>query len=239
MAGWWRRRKDRCSSLSPGEGQQDGLVLARQLLRTIDPPIEITDDDARDVDGVVDLLLDRRKELDRRELLYCLTCLLGDHFDQLADDLCRELHLLLIHYRVTEAAFAKLYTQSLMGRRERPFASWKHKVMRDVIDSVRLREDHAAYNDRENTTPAEKMMARLAVAMNRLEDRARRIAWLSWVEQRSMMDISRRTNTPLEHVELILDATVRQIMDAEDELGGAVDIDEDDFWQAMEGGSDE
>lgn len=113
--------------------------------------------------------------------------------------------------------------------------------MRDVIEIVRFRPDHAAYHDRAGGTPRERVLAKLAVTINGLEHRAHWVAWLSWVEQRRIADIVAITQIPLEVVEHLLEEVVLQLADASDDGGGHrrhADFDGDAFWRAMEAGDE-
>ena len=193
-------------------GEESGIELALQTLRALPEPPTIAKEVEDDVDALTDLLLDHAPEIDNRHLLYCLTCLLATEFDRLVETYVEAEHLLLEVGEVSEAAVAKVYLQRHPGRRKRPFSSWKHVVVRDVVEEVRFDPKCALYAHFADGTPRERMLSALAVALNRMESTARHMAWLSWVEQRTIADISSITRCPLEHVELVLEELVNQLM---------------------------
>lgn len=222
---------------SPGE--DDGIELALQTLRSIANPPDVGPAVADDPDAVADLLLDHVRDIEPRHFVYCLTCLLVGDFDRLCHAHCEAEHLLLATELVAEAAVVQVYVDCVDGRRSKPYASWKHRLVRNVVRAVRAQPEFSLHFDQRDGTLRERRQFHIVRVINSMLDVERHVVWLSWVEQRSIAEIGRIAGMPIEHVEYVLAEALTRAMDGyeieaphdhfRDEFDGG------EFWRHMEG----
>ena len=155
-------------------------------------------------DAVTELLFDHVLRFDSSRFLYLLTNLQIDRMDIAARSFCAERALLLDPALLAEETLCVLFQQTVQGVRKKPFADWARAAMEDAandaIDQPELAPPHEL-----GKTPVDRRIVReLAHLVNRLELRARRIAWQHLVEGADARSISDATGQPFEYVEFVL-----------------------------------
>lgn len=185
-----------------GRAEPDGLRVVCAALSRMPgaPPPEHLEELAPY--ELADVLLDHGEAIDGTRLLYFLTCILADPFDEEIKTTCERHLLLLDHFAVSEESIVAVFTGFLDGSRRKPFARWGRKIVRQTLD--RCRGDESMVSVPKGTTPRLAFYATIAYQINRLDEPARRIGYLSWVEGLTPSEVADRCNCPLERVELIL-----------------------------------
>ncbi|MBI4881232.1 MAG: hypothetical protein HY812_16475, partial [Planctomycetes bacterium] len=114
-------------------GEPDGLSVVLSALRSLQEGPVIAPRDAVDPDRVADVLLDLGHRFDGTRLLYLMTALQLDRFDDLAREMCARNYLLLDAEGLAEEAVVAVYTGWLDGTRRQPFGDWARSIMRHVV----------------------------------------------------------------------------------------------------------
>lgn len=192
----------------PEDPTGDEIVL--RALHELTPPIEVSDEIAADLDLLAEVLIDAKARFDTTDFLYLITALLVEDFDILVRDRCESEHLLLNAFKVAEDCVVRVYSGVMNRTRRRPYSSWKYQIASISVESCRWDPSMAA-NQEHDGSMLGKTDAALAVTLNNLERDARRVAWLSWVEYRTLDEIVRSTGFPLERIEWLLDRAIRSV----------------------------
>lgn len=185
-----------------GAGEQDGFrVVCEALVRLSGAP-------ARDrlesltAFELADVLLDHGDAIDGTRLLYFLTCILAEPFDEQIRMACERHLLLLDPFAVSEESIVAVFTGYLDGSRRKPFSRWGMKIVRQTLE--RCRGDENMLSVPRGSAPRQEFMAKIALQINRLDEPARRIGYLSWVEGLTPAEVAERCGCHLERVELVL-----------------------------------
>ncbi|MBI4879913.1 MAG: hypothetical protein HY812_09685 [Planctomycetes bacterium] len=191
-------------------GEPDGLSVVIAALESLENAPVISQRDAVDPDRVADVLLDVGHRFDGTRLLYLMTALQLDRFDDLACEMCAREYLLLDAEGLAEEAVVAVYTGWVDGTRRQPFGDWARRIVRHVVRRACVDPKLAVYSPPGGDAAERLVMEILAEKANRLDFEVRRVVWFSWVEHMRIPEIARVTGMPFERVEWVLASVMEE-----------------------------
>jgi len=213
-----------------------GAVLVLESLRALPEVPPLSDQLLQRPWQLVEIFLDHAERLQPADRLYLITEFLANYFDRVAMEVVESWLLMLDLRIVADDAMAKLYAQIRTGQRMQPFSRWAQNIVEQVCERGRFEAEFSSVQEVEGASPEESHRAKVTLILNRLDMPWRRVAWLSWVEQRNLTEVVEHTGLPLEQVEHMLDQINQQAI--EEYLGEVREQHPDEpgsdaFWDAM------